>query len=195
MSIQTQHAVAARLAPQAECPDVPAHRALLRALILAGERHAAPESVTAALMRYWQELRLTSPTQRRRVAAELRAAVRRGETTARAWLPIALGETDPELVGEAVLGYLGGTPVSIERRELATGDALDWVRRRLALNPVAVFVALLRLGDAAIDERLAGLRGRLDEVEAAAVWSEFADCDGTSCRDFIADWRDLVRVE
>jgi hypothetical protein len=194
MSIQTQHAVAARLTPPAERPDVAAHRTLLRALILAGERRAAPASVTAALMRYWQELRLASLTQRRWVAAELRTAVRRGETTARAWLPIALGETDPELVGEAVLGYLGGTPVSIERRECAVGDALDWVRRRLALNPVAVFVALLRLGDAAINERLAGLRGRLDDVEVAAVWSEFADCDGTSCGDFIADWRDLVRV-
>lgn len=189
MSIQSQHAVASRSALQPERAAVSAHRALLRALILAGARGAAPAVVTAALMRYWQELRLASVTQRRWVAAELRAAVRRGETTSRAWLPVAIGETDPELVREAVLGYLGGTPVSIERREIAVGDALDWIRRSLALNRVAVFVALLQLGDVTINERLAGLRGRLNGAEAAAVWCAFADCDVTSSGDFIAEWQ------
>jgi hypothetical protein len=189
MSIQSQHAAATRPALQPGRADVSAHRALLRALILAGARGAAPAAVTAALMRYWQELRLASVTQRRWVAAELRAAVRRGETTSRAWLAIAVGETDPELVREAVLGYLGGTPVSIERREIAVGDALDWIRRSLALNRVAVFVALLQLGDVTINERLAGLRGRLNGAEAAAVWCAFADCDGTPSGDFIAEWQ------
>ncbi len=189
MSIQSQHAVATRPAPLTERADVAAHRALLRALLVAGARGAAPALTTAALLHYWRELRLASVTQRRWVVAELRAAVRRGETTARAWLPVALGETDPALVREAVLGYLGGAPVSIERRERAAGDALDWIRRGLALNRVAVFVALLQLGDAAINERLAGLRGRLTAAEAAAVWCEFGDCDGTPSGDFIAEWR------
>jgi hypothetical protein len=189
MSIQSQHAAATRPALQPGRADVSAHRALLRALILAGARGAAPAAVTAALMRYWQELRLASVTQRRWVAAELRAAVRRGETTSRAWLAIAVGEMDPELVREAVLGYLGGTLVSIERREIAVGDALDWIRRSLALNRVAVFVALLQLGDVTFNERLAGLRGRLNGAEAAAVWCAFADCDGTPSGDFIAEWQ------
>jgi hypothetical protein len=192
MSIQSHHAVATRPAQLTERADVAAHRALLRALILAGARRAAPAATTAALMRYWQELRLASVTQRRWVVAELRGAVRRGETTSRAWLPVALGETDPGLVREAVLGYLGGTPVSIERRERAAGDALDWIRRGLALNRVAVFVALLQLGDVALNERLAGLRARLNEAEAAAVWCEFADCDGTPSGDFIAEWQAFV---
>lgn len=189
MSIQLQHAVAARPASPPERADVAAHRALLRALLTAGARGAAPALTTAALLHYWRELRLASVTQRRWVVDELRAAVRRGETTARAWLPVALGETDPALVREAVLGYLGGAPVSVERRERAAGDALDWIRRGLALNRVAVFVALLQLGDVAINERLAGLRGRLTAAEAAAVWCEFDDCDGTPSGDFIAEWR------
>ena len=137
MSIQSQHAVATRSAPQPERADVPAHRALLRALILAGARGATPAAVTAALMRYWQELRSASVTQRSRVVAELRGAVRRDETTSRAWLT----------------------------------------------------VALLQLGDVTINERLAGLRGRLNAAEAAAVWCVFADCDGTPSGDFIAEWR------
>ena len=192
MSNQSQHAVAARPALQPERADVPAHRALLRALILAGARDAAPAAVTAALVCHWQALRLASVTQRRWVAAELRAAVRRGEATSRAWVPVAIGETDPELIREAVLGYLGGSPVSIERREPAVGDAIDWIRRGLALNRVAVFVALLQLGDVTINERLAGLRGRLSEAEATAVWRALADCDGTSSGDFIAEWRACV---
>lgn len=192
MSIQSHHAVATHSARQPVRADVAAHRALLRALILAGARGAAPAAVTAALMRYWQELRLASVTQRRWVVEELRAAVRRGETTARAWLPVAVGETDPGLVHEAVLGYLGATPVSIQRRELAVGDALEWIRRGLVLNRVAVFVALLQLRDVTINERLAGLRGRLSEAEATAVWSAFADCDGTPSGDFIAEWRACV---
>jgi hypothetical protein len=189
MSIQSQPAVAARSALQPERADVSAHRALLRALIRAGARGAAPAAVTAALMRYWQELRLASVTQRRWVVAELRAAVRRGETTSRSWLPVAVGETDPGLVRDAVLGYLGGAPVSIERRDLAVGDVLDWIRRGLALNRVAVFVTLLQLGDVTINERLAGLRGRLNGAEAAAVWCAFAECDSSPSGDFIADWR------
>ena len=140
-------------------------------------------------MLYWRELLATSATERRWVVEELRVAVRRGETTARAWLPVALGETDPTLVRDAVLGYLGGTPVSVERRERATDDTLDWIRRGLALNRVAVFVALLQLEDGAINERLSGLRGRLTATEVAAVWSEFDAGAGSPSGDFIAEWR------
>jgi hypothetical protein len=192
MSILSQQFVSTRPATQPERADAATPRALLRALILAGTRAAEPAAVTAALMRYWQEIRSASVTQRRWVGAELRAAVRRGETTSRAWLPVAVGEMDPELVREAVLGYLGSTPVSIERRELAAGDVLDWIRRGLALNRVAVFVALLQLGDVTLNERLAALRGRLTDAEAAAVWCALVECDGTPGADFIAEWRACV---
>ena len=43
-----------------------------------------------------------------------------------------------------------------------------------------------------LNERLAGLRGRLNGAEAAAVWCEFADRDGTPGGDFIAEWRAFV---
>lgn len=189
MSIQSQLAVATRAAQPPECGAGASPRALLRALIVAGAHRAGPAETMAALMRYWRELRLASVLQRRWVVAELRAAVRRGEATTRAWLPVALGETDHDLVREAALGYIGATPVSIERHERAVDDALDWIRRGLALNRVAVFVALLQLEDVAVNERLAGLRGRLSAVEAAAVWCKLANCDGTRSGDFIVDWR------
>jgi hypothetical protein len=189
MSIQSQHAVAAHPAHAPARTDVGANAALRHALIVAGARGAAPALTTAALMLYWRALQSTGATERRWIVEELRVAVRRGETTARAWLPVALGETDPALVREAVAGYLGGTPVSIERRERVAGDMLDWIRRGLALNRVAVYVALLQLEDGTINERLAGLRGRLTASETAAVWSEFDASAGTPSGDFIAEWR------
>jgi len=94
-----------------------------------------------------------------------------------------------ELVREAALGYISATSFSTKRQERAVDNALDWIRRGLALNRVAVFVALLQLEDDAVNEQLAGLRGRLSAVEAAEVWCNFADCDGTRSGDFIVDWR------
>ncbi len=189
MSIQSLHAVAARPAHPFERTGVAALAALRHALIVAGARGAAPALTTAALMLYWRDLQSTDASQRRWIVEELRVAVRRGETTACAWLSVVLGETDPALVREAVLGYLGGTPVSVERRERAVDDALEWIRRGLALNRVAVFVALLRLEDSALNERLSGLRGRLTAIETAAVWNEFDAGAGTPGGDFIAEWR------
>ena len=101
MSILSQQVVSTRPATQPERADAATPRALLRALILAGTRGAEPAAVTAALMRYWQEIRSANVMQRRWVGAELRAAVRRGETTSRAWLPVAVGEMDPELVRDS----------------------------------------------------------------------------------------------
>jgi hypothetical protein len=51
---------------------------------------------------------------------------------------------------------------------------------------------VLQLGDVAINERLAGLRGLLTVAETAAVWCEFRDCDGTPSGDFIAEWRSFA---
>jgi hypothetical protein len=189
MSIQSQQAVATRPANPLEHAGVAAHVELRHALIVAGARGAAPALTTTALMLYWRDLRSTGAAERRWIIEELRVAVRRGETTARAWLPVALGETDPTLVREAVVGYLGGAPVSVERRERAAGDTLDWIRRGLALNRAAVFVALLQLEDGAINDRLAGLRGRLTATETATVWTAFDADAATPSSDFIAEWR------
>ena len=189
MSIPSQLAGAVRPASPPLSAGAVAPRALLHTLLVAGARGAAREETSSALTRYWQELQSSSVTQRQWVATELRAAVRTGETTNRAWLPVALGETEAELVGQAVLGYLGVAPVSIERRELAIRDVLEWIRRGLALNRAAIFVALLQLEDPAVNERLAGLRGRLTGTEAMAVWHLLTAADGPLAGDFIADWR------
>ena len=189
MSVQSQLAVVARTADPSPDADAQAHSALRNALIDAGAHGASPTLTTAALLLYWRQLLLTCAAQRQWIVEAVRAAVRHGDTTARAWLPVALGDTDPALVRAAVLGYLGVTPVSVERRERAAGDTLEWIRRDLALNRSAVFVALLQLEDGAINERLAGLRGRLTATETAAVWDQFDASVATPSGDFIAEWR------
>jgi hypothetical protein len=155
----------------------------------AGQRGVHGLAVSRALMAYWHALPRIDRQQRAALVAQVREAVRRGTTTARAWTCIALGDPDFEIVREATLGYLGTAPVSLERREQSVADVLDWIGRELPLNRAAAFTALVELNDAAVLEALAGVRGRLTDVEAAAVW---AACAGTAClavREFVAEWR------
>jgi hypothetical protein len=162
---------------------------VLAALLACGRRGVMQQALTPALMMYWQCLAYSTVQQRRAVAERLHAAIRAGATTPRAWIPVALGDYDSTIVREAVLGYLGGAPVSIERRAHAVAGAFEWIRRDLSLNRVAVFVTLLQQQDAMLNERLAGLRGRLSDAEATQVWSAFAACEDALTREFIAEWQ------
>ena len=169
--------------------------ALLAALVGCGRRDAPAGAAMAALAAYWRSLAGGGPAQRRCLLDALRLAVRHGETGARAWLPVVLGETDAGLVAVGVTGYLGGTLASVEHRERALADVCDWIARGLPLNRVAVFVALLAQRDAGLPERLAGLRGRLADEEARAVWGA-ADRSEPATAEFIADWQaTLVAAE
>jgi hypothetical protein len=165
---------------------------VLVAVLACGRRGAAQQALPAALMKYWQCLGHSNARQRSLLAERLHAATRAGATTPRAWIAVALGDNDPKIVREAVLGYLGGTPVSVERREHALADALEWIRRDLSLNRVAVFVTLLQLQDPTLCERLASLRGHLSDAQARAVWGAFARCEDQAIRGFIDEWQACV---
>jgi hypothetical protein len=163
-------------------------RAALDAIL----RHARhePRDAMPALIAWWRLLALATPAARSRLLEQLKQAVRRGEAAPRAFLPIALGDTDTDLVVAATAAYLGGAgPVSIQWREQALEDTLDWIRRELALKRGAVFTALLRVGDEAIHARLAGLRGRLTAVERDEVWACCAGDDCAATQQFLADWQ------
>ena len=173
-------------------PDPSADRCVLEALLEAGRRASGNPSMTPALLQYWAFLVRAQAHQRARLLQGLRARVRSAETTRRAWLPVALAETDPTLVIDAVGEYLGVPAVSIERRAVAVGEVLDWIRRDLPLNRSAVFAALLGLGDETVLESLAGLRGRLSRVEAADVWILAAGAANEAVEEFLAGWRELL---
>lgn len=165
--------------------------ALLTALVGCGRRDAPAGAAMAALVAYWRSIASTGLVQRRRQLDALRLAVRHGETSARAWLPVVLGEIDAGLVATAVSGYLGGTLASVEHRERALADVCDWIARGLPLDRVAVFVALLAQRDTTLPQRLAGLRGLLADGEARAVLAA-ADRSEPATAEFIADWQAML---
>jgi hypothetical protein len=150
---------------------------------------SSSQPLTNALQAWWRLLSLADATARAAVSDHVRRAVRNGDTSLRAWVPIALGEFDFALTESAVLGYLGTGPVSVERRAQAVADVLDWIRRDLPLNRAAAFAALLSLHDESVDAALAGLRGRLGTQESAAVWQRLAGDRREETRQFIAEWR------
>lgn len=169
-------------------PDVPDACAPALEAILRHARHESRDTMPA-LLAWWGLLATSGLAERGGLLEQLRQRVRRGEATPRALLPAALGDTDASLVTAATSGYLGAGPVSVEWRAQAIDDALDWIRRGLALNAAGVFVALLRLQDEEVHARLRGLRGRLHPTQRDTVWSCCAAdvCPATQL--FLADWR------
>jgi hypothetical protein len=169
--------------------EVDAAATILRQLLACGTRDATIGAVGQALACYWTWLRQADVDARSRLLARLRQAQEAGRTGPAAWVPVALGETDPALVHAAVRAWVGTGPVSVERLARATADAADWLRRGLALNRAAVFVALLERADEALLQRLAPVRGTLARDEALAV---LAACDGLRdehSRRFADEWR------
>jgi hypothetical protein len=167
--------------------------ATLEALAAAGQRHGDRVTAALALRHYWSLLHACTRDERAQVHAGLRDHVRSGATTHRAWLPVALGETDDALVISAVNEYLGAAPVSVDRRVAAVADVLDWIRRSLPLRRGAVYAALLAQADAKCFEALRRLRGLLSRDEAGVAWEASASCDDGGVRDFVEDWRASFR--
>lgn len=166
--------------------------ALLSSLIAHGRRGSSAQPLSVALTTYWTSLSRDDAAHRAALLERLREAIRRGETTSRAWAAAVLGEHEPALVQQAVTGYLGATPVSLDWRGRAIDDLLDWVARELPLARATVFATLLGIADDGLLERLAPLRGRLSPAEAERVWTTVGDAPPQPVRQFLDDWRAIA---
>lgn len=194
MSVSHQHqfvslrvgAAAASTAVSTQ-PDDPRAR-MLQAVVAAGRRGADAAVTTRAIVTGWQWLAGRSVVERRRLHADLREAIAQGLTTTRAWLPVALAESDAVLLRSAVFGYVGASPRAVEAREQALDDVVEWFRRDLTLDRVAVFSALLALREPEANARLESLRGRLTDAERDRVREEFAGATDAPTREFFAEW-------
>jgi len=159
----------------------------------AGHRvRRASADLTPVLVQYWQALPHAAVEERTRWLAATLARVRNGETTTRAIVAHALADADEGIVFAAAAHYAGAHPISIDRRQAAVGEAVDWIRRGLALNRGAVFAALLSLGDASVDEMLAGLRLILTHAEIEVVCRQAAARPSRATRTFLAEWLELL---
>jgi hypothetical protein len=147
--------------------------------------------MTEALIDYWQALPAQSAALRQLRLEAAGARVRAGALGPEALVPFALADMDAEVVVEATLGYVRSSSRD-EVREAAVAEALEWIRRSLALNRGAVFSALLSLGDTAVNESLAGLRLGLQAEEVATVCRFASATPCAATREFLRSWLELL---
>ncbi len=151
-------------------------------------------SMTPALIDYWQKLPTRSIAARRRSLEDARRRVHEGERGADALVPYALADHDEEVVFAATAAYVGVVRDAVAR-SAAAYDASEWVRRGLAINRGAVFAALLTLGDERINERLLPLRLALSVEEVAIVCRRATRRPCERSRAFLHEWHELLSGE
>jgi hypothetical protein len=149
-------------------------------------------SITNALIDYWQRLPVLPVEERRKHLEGTRQRVRTGATAVTALLPFALADVDEHIVCTATTAYVQADGLANGGRDTALADALEWIRRGLALNRGAVFAALLALGNEQVNGSLASLRLTLATHEKDAVFRRAAHRHCPRTRDFLRDWRDLL---
>jgi hypothetical protein len=148
-------------------------------------------SMTPALIDYWQKLPTRSAASRRLSLEDVRRRVHSGERGPDALVPYALADHDEEVVIAATSAYVGVLRDASER-EAAAHEAAEWIRRGLAMNRGAVFAALLALGDERVNERLNPLRLALSADDVGTVCRRAARRSCESSRAFLQEWHELL---
>ncbi len=147
--------------------------------------------MTNALISYWLRLPAESAAARRRSLEAVRDRVCAGLEVRSALLPYALGDADEGVVAAATRAYVASAATAREH-EAALADAVEWVRRGLALNRGAVFGALLALEDERACVCLVPLRLGLSANEVETACRAQGTVPGPLAARFLQDWLDLV---
>lgn len=152
--------------------------------------------MTPVLISYWHRLPAEAPAARRKTLDAIRDRARAGLEPCSALLPFALADVDDGIVAAATQAYVA---IAADRADAdpvtdidAVGEATEWVRRGLALNPGAVFGALLALDDARALERLTALRLVLSAAEVESACRVLGAAPGPRASAFLRDWLALV---
>ena len=161
----------------------------------AGRRGAAPTLTGHALACYWRMVAVAGVDRRLAMLRALQDDVSAGWATARAFVPVALGDPEFRIARAAARAYVGGWPASVDRRAQVVDEVVDWITRGLALDRAALCCALLDDADATCLERLARVRHRLHGREAAVVFAAFRRRElDTGVATFLEEWRALAGV-
>ena len=152
-------------------------------------------TITHELIDYWHRLPATPASIRRRSLEDTCRRVRSGEIAPAALVTYALADTDEDVVYDAASRYLDSSRPGDFERSPSLDDALEWIRRHLALNRGAIFAALLGRGDPAINERLAALRLTLSADDVATVSRHAVRHPCAHSRQFLRDWLELLAGE
>lgn len=149
-------------------------------------------TVTNALIEYWRRLPAESPAARRRCLDAAIERIRGGAARRDALLPFALGDVEDGIVAAATREYLRTAGAATRDRHAALLDAIEWIRRSLALNRGAVFAELLSLEDESILARLAPLRLGLSTREVEAACRNLVPRPDSLAAEFLSDWLGLL---
>ena len=148
-------------------------------------------TVSTRLISYWRNMLPLPVAARRRALDIVCAHARRDAAAVSDLLPFALGDPDEDVVYRATLAHVGAFPPHHEA-PAAAADAIEWVRRRLAVNCAAVFAALLALGNERILDALLPLRSVLGTEEVAAVRRRVGSACPAPARAFLETWIELT---
>jgi hypothetical protein len=148
--------------------------------------------MTHALISYWQRLPDDSAATRRSRLADTCENLREGCASPQDLVPFALGDVDDAIVGAATTAYLDAAGAEPGARQAAIGDAVEWIRRGLAINRGAVFGALLGAGGTAACERLSALRLVLSDTEVATVCRLLPRERSRATTRFLHQWLELL---
>jgi hypothetical protein len=149
-------------------------------------------TVTHALIDYWKRLPFEPPAARRRRLDSLTERIRAAAERRDELLPFALGDVEDDIVAAATREYLHSAGAATRERHAALDDAIEWIRRSLALNRGAVFAELLSLEDESVTARLAPLRLGLSSSEMATACRSLAPRPGSPVAEFLSDWLELL---
>jgi hypothetical protein len=149
-------------------------------------------SITPVLIDYWHRLPASPVHQRRHNAHESCNRVREGSLPVEALLPFVLGDPDEDVVFAATSAYVGAPRDGAAARRSPMDDAIDWIRRGLALNRGAVFAALLAAGDPRINARLLPLRLTLGHEDVTVVRRRVDQDARRPTRKFLREWTELL---
>lgn len=148
-----------------------------------------------ALINYWHRLPAEPSAARRATLDAVRDRIRGGIEPRDALVPFALGDVDDGIVASATQAYVASIAVTTQVASAdpdASADAIEWVRRGLALNRGAVFGALLALENEHVVERLGALRLVLSAAEIEAACRVLGTDPGPRATAFLRNWLELV---
>lgn len=149
-------------------------------------------AISNALIDYWHRLPANPLPSRRQDLEFARGQVRDGALPPRDLVPFALADIDEDVVFDATADYIASPATRDAVEHAPVDDALEWIRRGLALNRGAVFAALLSAGIPELDQRLAAFRLTLAADETAAICRKVASSAHESTREFLRSWLELL---
>jgi hypothetical protein len=151
-----------------------------------------PAELRHALTRYWA-LAATVPAEARRLRLHAVRNASRGahRREQRALALFALADADAHVVFEAACAYLHAGGHVAHEREHRVADVCQWLSRRLAVRPEAIFAALLVERDPVIDAELLAQRSTTTSARLRELLSAFDVSVDGSIDAFLREWRAL----